>query len=149
MTVRASLPPHSYVHAEPMNEEDDASPDYLKGCQLAPSITLCFNGKTALVVLTNGSIGPVTLSANTPVCKLRVVRPEFERQVREKQDIATIAQDLGGRKGSGAWEAEKDQGLGRQKRIRGGAGDPAGTPYTQGRGGDGKKRGEGQGQLLS
>ena len=133
VTVRASLPPHSYVHAEPMNEEDDASPDYLKGCQLAPSVTLCFNGKTALVVLTNGSIGPVTLSANTPVCKLRVVRPEFERQVQEKQDIATPAQDYGA----------KDT-LGRQKRIRGGAGDPDGTPFTQGRGGDGKKRGEGQ-----
>ena len=92
VTVRASLPPHSYVHAEPLNEEEDAGPDHLRGCQIAPSVTLCFNGKTALVVITNGSIGPVSLPTNTPVCQLSVVRPEFERQVLEKENMAMPTQ---------------------------------------------------------
>ena len=134
VTVRASLPPHSYIHAGPMNEEEDASPDHLKGCQIAPSITLCFNGKTSLVVLTNGSIGPVTLPANTPVCKLRVVRPEFERQVREKQDMATPARD---------YVAKDTPGMQHQmtQQTRGGADDLAGTTH-QGTGVDGGTTGD-------
>ena len=81
VVVRATLPANSYVVAEPLNDDDEASPEHLKGCVLSPSLTLCFNGKTALVVVTNGSIGPVTLRANSPVCQLSVVRPEFERQI--------------------------------------------------------------------
>ena len=46
----------------------------------------------ALVVITNGSIGPVSLPTNTPVCQLSVVRPEFERQVLEKENMAMPTQ---------------------------------------------------------
>ena len=85
VVVRATLPANSYVVAAPLNDDGEASPEHLKGCVLSPSLTLCFNGKTALVVVTNGSFGPVTLRANSPVCQLSVVRPEFERQVLHEQ----------------------------------------------------------------
>merc|ERR1711954_87151 len=85
VVVRATLPANSYVVAAPLNDDGEASPEHLKGCVLSPSLTLCFNGKTALVVVTNGSFGPVTLGANSPVCQLSVVRPEFERQVLHEQ----------------------------------------------------------------
>ena len=88
VVVRTTLPTNSYVVAEPLYEEDEPPPEHLRGCVLSPSLTLCFNGKTAVVVLTNNSFGPVSLKANTPLCSLRVVRPEYERQVLHEQQTS-------------------------------------------------------------
>ena len=85
VVVRATMPSNSYVLADSLNEDEEAGPDHLQGCLLSPSLTLCFNGKTALVVITNGSIGPVQLKANSPVCRLSVVRPHFERQIMHER----------------------------------------------------------------
>ena len=101
VVVRATLPTNSYVMADRLNEEGEANPEHLKGCVLSPSLTLCFNGKTALVVVTNGSYGPVNLKANSPLCLLNVVRPQFERQVlHEQQQQQTLVQHTTSTKGS-------------------------------------------------
>ena len=83
LVVTADLPKDSYVLVQGLINKNNSSP--LKSLHITQTISLCLDGRSAVCVGTNQSIGPVTVGANTPICQLSCVRPDFEHVVLKQQ----------------------------------------------------------------
>ena len=90
IVVTSVLPKDAYILVEPLAISDSLA---LQGIVVTEAVSLCFDGKHVVICVTNCTTGNLLLSKNTPICSLRIVRPEFEaaalKQVRNTDTSRT------------------------------------------------------------
>ena len=57
----------------------------LEGLHVTQVVSLYLDGKSVVCVVTNRTIGPLSVRENLPVCELSCVRPDFEHAVVRQQ----------------------------------------------------------------
>ena len=83
VVTTATLPHDSYILVEEMAHKNNSHT--LEGLHVTQAISLCLDGKSVICVVTNRTIGTLSVGANSPICQLSVVRPDFESAVLKQQ----------------------------------------------------------------